>query len=237
MRFFPRAIFLFALLGPAPTGQAAEPLADLQERVQQAIARVEPSVACILVSRSAEYKQFDAAPPDASSGKLGRFDAAVGPPGFGEPGDRRRKLLLSLDLSHPDHVPESYGSGVVLDETGPGPDQRPRRPQRHQDLRPPARRQGQLGRHPRRRPAQRPGRAAAARPAAPDLKADQARRRRQRAARGSSCCRLANPFAAGFRDGSPSASWGIISNLRRRAPGAARRARRDRQARCTITAP
>ncbi|MGH9677542.1 MAG: PDZ domain-containing protein, partial [Candidatus Acidiferrum sp.] len=30
---------------------------------------------------------------------------------------------------------------------------------------------------------------------------------------------LANPFAAGFRDGSPSASCGIISNLRRRAPG------------------
>ena len=27
---------------------------------------------------------------------------------------------------------------------------------------------------------------------------------------------IANPFAAGFRDGSPSASWGIISNLRRR---------------------
>jgi S1-C subfamily serine protease len=30
---------------------------------------------------------------------------------------------------------------------------------------------------------------------------------------------LANPFAAGFHDGSPSASWGIVSNLRRRAPG------------------
>ena len=29
---------------------------------------------------------------------------------------------------------------------------------------------------------------------------------------------IANPFAAGFRDGSPSASWGIVSNLRRRAP-------------------
>src|SRR5204863_5236552 len=28
---------------------------------------------------------------------------------------------------------------------------------------------------------------------------------------------LANPFAAGFRDGSPSASWGIVSNLHRRA--------------------
>jgi S1-C subfamily serine protease len=30
---------------------------------------------------------------------------------------------------------------------------------------------------------------------------------------------LANPYAAGFRDGSPSASWGIVSNVRRRAPG------------------
>jgi serine protease Do len=30
---------------------------------------------------------------------------------------------------------------------------------------------------------------------------------------------IANPFAAGFRDGSPSASWGIVSNLRRRSPG------------------
>src|SRR5262249_43594110 len=30
---------------------------------------------------------------------------------------------------------------------------------------------------------------------------------------------IANPFAAGFRDGSPSASWGIIANIRRPAPG------------------
>ncbi|HVK08911.1 MAG TPA: PDZ domain-containing protein, partial [Gemmataceae bacterium] len=29
---------------------------------------------------------------------------------------------------------------------------------------------------------------------------------------------LANPFSAGFKDGSPSASWGILSNVRRRAP-------------------
>ncbi len=33
---------------------------------------------------------------------------------------------------------------------------------------------------------------------------------------------LANPYAAGFYDGSPSASWGIISNVRRRAPGSPR---------------
>src|SRR5262249_37172753 len=28
---------------------------------------------------------------------------------------------------------------------------------------------------------------------------------------------LANPFAAGFRDGSPSVSWGMLSNVQRRA--------------------
>jgi S1-C subfamily serine protease len=39
---------------------------------------------------------------------------------------------------------------------------------------------------------------------------------------------LANPYAAGFRDGSPSASWGIISNLRRRAPGRPRKHESDR---------
>jgi serine protease Do len=33
---------------------------------------------------------------------------------------------------------------------------------------------------------------------------------------------LANPYRAGYRDGSPSASWGIISNLTRRAPGVIR---------------
>jgi S1-C subfamily serine protease len=39
---------------------------------------------------------------------------------------------------------------------------------------------------------------------------------------------LANPFAAGFRDGSPSASWGIISNLRRRMAAETREERSDR---------
>jgi S1-C subfamily serine protease len=38
----------------------------------------------------------------------------------------------------------------------------------------------------------------------------------ERLKKGQFVLSLANPFAAGFRDGSPSASWGIISNLRRR---------------------
>jgi S1-C subfamily serine protease len=39
---------------------------------------------------------------------------------------------------------------------------------------------------------------------------------------------IANPHAAGFRDGSPSASWGIISNLRRKAPAAGKLEERDK---------
>ena len=36
--------------------------------------------------------------------------------------------------------------------------------------------------------------------------------------RGQFVLTLANPYAAGFRDGQPSASWGILSNIRRRVP-------------------
>src|SRR5262249_43282527 len=38
-------------------------------------------------------------------------------------------------------------------------------------------------------------------------------------AKGQFVVALANPFAAGFHDGSPTASWGIVGNLRRRIPG------------------
>ena len=41
----------------------------------------------------------------------------------------------------------------------------------------------------------------------------------ERIRKGQFVLSLANPFAPGFRDGSPSASWGIVSNLRRRVPG------------------
>jgi S1-C subfamily serine protease len=40
---------------------------------------------------------------------------------------------------------------------------------------------------------------------------------------------LANPYRAGYHDGSPSASWGIVSNLTRRAPGVIRETDRNLQ--------
>ncbi|HJZ94178.1 MAG TPA: trypsin-like peptidase domain-containing protein, partial [Gemmataceae bacterium] len=122
-----------------------------------------------------------------------------------------------LDLASPDTVPESYGSGVVIHESGlvltnfhviekakkvfvrlPGPDRAS-----YADI---------LAADPRADLAvlkliRGPG----------DLKpikfGDGGKVRK-----GDWVISLANPFAAGFRDGSPSASWGIISNLRRPAP-------------------
>ena len=62
---------------PAPADVAA-----LQDRIQKTIERAEPSVACILVSRSDEYRRFETTHEDEDSGKLGRF---VPPPGCAPP--------------------------------------------------------------------------------------------------------------------------------------------------------
>ena len=51
-------------------------MAALQDLIQKTIDRAEPSIACILVSRSDEYKRFETVPADEGSGKLGRFDGS-----------------------------------------------------------------------------------------------------------------------------------------------------------------
>jgi serine protease Do len=97
---------------------ASAELKALQAAVEKAAAAAEPSVGTVLVSRSKHYEQFD--PPagdDPSPGALGRFDAAAA---LAKAGDdkARRKLIESLDLSRADSIPEGYGSGIVLDESG-----------------------------------------------------------------------------------------------------------------------
>jgi serine protease Do len=47
-------------------------------------------------------------------------------------------------------------------------------------------------------------------------------------ARGEWVISLGHPLAAGFADGTPSASWGILSNVRRRAPGPGQEEQRNR---------
>ncbi|HZZ79305.1 MAG TPA: trypsin-like peptidase domain-containing protein, partial [Gemmataceae bacterium] len=170
------------------------------------------SIACILVSRSEMHKK------SGIPGKLGGFnpidyrDAVVG-----MSKKDADQLLKKLDLADPSHIPPAYGSGVVIDANGliltnyhvvqdatkiyvrlPG------------------------------------GKGAYADIHAADSRCDLAVLKligqnvlplrpitfgdADKAEQGQFVLTLSNPFATGFRDGKPSASWGIISNIRRRAP-------------------
>jgi len=211
------------LLGWLLTGaaRAGEPARDqalaLQKTIQSVIGRAEPAIACILVSRSDLYHKLAKRPTDASitPGKLGPFIPSIL---FNLDKEEQKRLRAQLDLADPRHVPEAFGSGVVMDAKGlvltnyhvvqdatkifvrlPG------------------------------------GTASYADIHAADPRSDLAVLRLLNPGpgplqalplgndatieRGQFVVALANPYAAGFRDGQPSASWGIISNTRRRAPG------------------
>jgi S1-C subfamily serine protease len=220
MRMLARALPLLFLLSGLPASAQDRPprqpdLLALQETVEQVIATAEPSIACVLVSRSDAYREFG--PASTVPGQLGRFEPRFIPGNPSNDNSRRRQKLLALDLSNPDTVPEFYGSGVVIDDSGlvltnahvvnRATKIYVRLPGSHGSwadihaldprsdlavlrlLEPPPRLQAiRIG--------------------------DGARLRK-----GSFVVALSNPFAAGFRDGSPSASFGVVSNLRRRAPG------------------
>lgn len=212
-----KAFALFVCLAAAAPARAepSRELLALQESIEQLIAKAEPAVACILVSRSEAYRRYEPPPPQQDTpGRLGRFEM---PFAGNDPNDDRTRALRALDLSRPDTIPESYGSGIVIDPAGliltcahvvrnaakvyvrlPG------------------------------------GKGSWADIHAADPRSDLAVLRLLDVPNGLTAIKfgdggklrkgqivvgLANPFAAGFRDGSASASWGIVGNLRRRAPG------------------
>lgn len=191
----------------------------LEKAMQKAIAKAEPAIACILVSRNDEYDRYYPTPA-SETGKLGSFDPAV-----------LQKTLSAadaaqwsrkLDLANAAHVPEAFGSGVAMDAKGliltnfhvvQGA--------RKIYVRLPG------------------GKAGYADILAGDARCDLAVLKlldprlapvpvvalgdAGKLRKGQFLLSLANPFAAGFRDGQPSASWGILSNIRRRAlPGPTR---------------
>jgi len=207
----PCALALLGLFWLSPArGDGLKEAAGLEKAFQEAIQEAEPSVACVLVSRSEAYRAGDPEP-----GKLGAFNSQ-------EIQQYRQRLSLpnldldKLDMSQPGYVPELFGSAVVIQETGllltnyhvvrdatkifvrlPG------------------------------------GKASYANIHAADPRSDLAVLRLLKppaglkalkigdggkAKKGQIILSIANPFAAGFRDGSPSASWGIISNIRQRVP-------------------
>ncbi|MCE9532771.1 MAG: trypsin-like peptidase domain-containing protein [Planctomycetes bacterium] len=211
-----RILTPLALLFASTSDLAAQPrdLQILQEAVRKVIGNAEPSVACILVSRSERYRDFNALPA-GPTGKLGSFDARpyVGP--FA--GDlKRQELLRRLDLANPDPVPESYGSGVVIDAGG--------LILTHFHVVQNAtkifvRLPGKKGSYADIHAAD--GRSDLAVLKLINPPADLTAIRfgdGGKAQKGDFVVGIANPFAAGFRDGGPTASHGIIGNLRRRAP-------------------
>jgi S1-C subfamily serine protease len=184
MKLAVRTLCFAALLGTLSWASAADEKADLKEAqalqtaMEKAIARAEPSVACILVARGKEQNTFK---PESA-----------------------------------DFIPESYGSGVVIDEKG-------LLLTNEHVVR------GATGLYVRL-----PGnKGCYAKLLASDERSDLAVLELDKkilpvkaiplgdggkVRKGQFVLSVANPFAAGFEDGSPSASWGIISNLRRRGP-------------------
>ncbi|HEV3202983.1 MAG TPA: trypsin-like peptidase domain-containing protein, partial [Gemmataceae bacterium] len=157
----------------------------LQEAMQEAIKKAEPSIACILVAR-----------------------------------ERNPRERNTDKLKDPENVPDSYGSGVVIGTQdgrgliltnfhvvqGDNPQFFVRLP-------------GGKGSYAERYAADYRSDLAVLRLADPigvqAIKMGDG----DQVQKGQFVISLANPFAAGFQDGSPSASWGIVSNLRRKAPG------------------
>jgi S1-C subfamily serine protease len=219
------AISLIVLLAAAaPALHAGDDDAQkalaLQRVMQKVIAQVEPSVACVLVSRSDLYQSLGLGPDKEHPGALGDFDPEILRT---KPGLSKDALLWRrrLDLADPQHIPQAFGSGVVIDGSGliltnfhvvqdatklyvrlPGGKGS------YADI---------LAADPRSDLAVLRLLSAKANSLTPIRLGDA-----EKAERGQFVLSMANVFAAGFRDGQPSASWGILSNIRRRVVAAPR---------------
>jgi serine protease Do len=207
--------------------QAFPEASAIESAVQAAIAKAEPSVACISISRSDVYRKLlhDTPPPD-NPGQLGGFDPSRVHSSAAS--DETARRYEKYDLALPQNVPEGSGSGVVLD----------------------AKRLLVLTNYHIVRDATKiyvsfaGGRGSYANIHAADPRSDLAVLRLvdeklaplsemkfgdgSGVRKGQFVIALTNPFAAGFRDVGPRASWGIISNIHQRA--AANQEERDQRA-------
>lgn len=198
----------------------------LEATMQRAIARAEPAIACVIVSRSDGYRQFGQGPDPEVPGRLGAFDFRAA--GFRADTDDKRLLVERLNLADVRHVPDAYASGVLIDASGLVLTC-------YHAVRNATKIYVRL-------PGQRDGSYADIHAA--DDRSDLAVLRLlspppnptvlplgdgSKVRKGQLIISLANPFAAGFRDGSPSASWGIVSNVRRRVVGEYEETQRKRK--------
>src|SRR4051812_49023330 len=106
------AIIAAFALALAPIARAEDdPLKQalaLEASIKQVVEKAEPSIACILVSRSEAYREFNQLDrTDKAPGKLGDFDAPT-ERRFQQGADveRKRELLKRLDLAAIEAVPD-----------------------------------------------------------------------------------------------------------------------------------
>ncbi|MBL8795850.1 MAG: trypsin-like peptidase domain-containing protein [Planctomycetia bacterium] len=189
----------------------------IQEAMQSAIQEAEPSIACILISRSEDYVKLGETPQPDGSGKLGRFLLKRAQESVDSPDLNEREQLKKLDMEHAGYVPEVFGSGVVIDESGLVlTAEHVVRDATKIFVRLP----GHKGCYADIHAADPRSDLAVLRLIEPPPKLKAIKLGDGgKVKKGQFIISLANPFAAGFRDGSPSASWGIISNIRRRPAG------------------
>jgi serine protease Do len=99
-------------------------LEAIADAIKKTAAKNGPSVARIYVSRSDAYARarYWGEPLSADPlSQLGRFDGALAAKKVPEKAPHRTRILRTIrdhDLSDPALVPESYGSGFVIDEAG-----------------------------------------------------------------------------------------------------------------------
>jgi serine protease Do len=220
-----RRCLLLLVLIPSSTalGQDTSSSREVQmidQAMRETARKAEGAVASILISRSEDYHRLlKDSPPADQPGELGGFDRVQARKTLSQTIKDSGQLeagLRRLDLSDPAHVPESYGTGVAISERGliltnfhvvegaskiyvrlPG------------------------------------GKGSFANIHAGDARCDLAvlrlldssilpvlflRPTSGQVRKGQLILTMTNAFAPGFRDTSPSAAWGIISNLHQKLP-------------------
>ena len=212
---FRRALLVSLVLAAAAPAQRRDSLdkalPQFEEHLKKVVRDAEPAIVSVLVSRSDAYARLGAGPPpDGNPGRLGDFDARRLL--RGDPDEERKALVRRFDLSRPENVPETHGSGIVLDASGLVlTNNHVVRDAAKVYVRLPGGRGSYADIHaadPRsdfavlKLLAPPPGLTALPLGRAEDV------------AKGQFVLALANPFVPGFRDARPSASWGIVGNVR-----------------------
>lgn len=120
----PCLCFFFLLSARADEPSGTDILRAIKLRVSQVVQDARPSIACILVSRSDAYLKapyWGVESTGMTDGGLGRFDAVAAARLVPTDAPHRARILRSIqqhDLSDPAIVPESFGSGFVVDRSG-----------------------------------------------------------------------------------------------------------------------